>query len=176
MERSRANTDSLLSNTRNYAKSSNALLIPRTASIDPRIPRNSVADLGKSSQLSVALSQEEGLHLPRALSKSAGANPYLISSTRGILNLNLYVLQRSKSSYSIPLNAFLSSEKSVKSYFSMSMVDFTDNSIDNGQNETVSASSPETMMNEEVLVKEDGFLRDIEMKGFSGFIAHPITR
>lgn len=124
-----------------------------------------------STQLS-----DEVVQLPRNISKSVGSTVNLLDGD--ILSLH-YVLVRSRETFSIPFSAFFTSEKSVSQGFptlgETQLLDSEENmtNLSGDIGEKIIQSS--FFSQEDLIIAEDGFLRDVQMKGFTGIWCHPAT-
>jgi hypothetical protein len=175
-------------NTRSSTGVDNLGVIPTCANSDGNIPNGMIEGnsiVGMSFSMSVKEANEdfspnqfieEGVHLSRKISKSVGDLDFLNNVSFQ------YVLVRSKDTFSIPFSAFLNSEKDMKRAVSRKFPKIGDTQlVESVENLTKSVelvekeSASVVFSHEDLIIAEDGFLRDIQMKGFTGIWCHPTT-
>lgn len=198
MERNRGKSASPLIQTRGVAKSTASLVKPQSVSreepdiLEPRTKKAS-SSIGNiktiaaqsQNQSSFTVSEdgsEQGvsryslrsLHStkPRPGSKSVESSEKLMDwdfpmdSSLAVIGASPMV--RSRSTFSIHLNSFALAESRLKAIGSAA-------SLDNPR-ETLQATRSTFFNSADNLLSEEGFLRDIQLKGFAGIWSHAATR
>ncbi|KAI8898380.1 hypothetical protein BC833DRAFT_565015 [Globomyces pollinis-pini] len=141
-------------------------LIPRNLSLDNEDIKSSGDSLARP------------ISRPRLLSKSLDNSTELIPRA-STSNTNYSAIVRSKSTYSISLSMVLQLETKAKQIGSVtSLQDNLQTQPSNVGEKMRQFSKLEAVLSAAsmTLLNEDGFLKEIEMKGFSGIWNHPVTR